>query len=213
MLLEQYASTACISNLPQNIQQHLASTNVNRGFNIEIACSERGPDDAYDISLFELETALEKGRATSPGDDGITYSTLRLLADIPNSPLLELYRQSLRQGVLPDRWTQSLIVPVPKPNSNKFRPISLTSCMCKVLERIVLSRLMLEIKSKLTTNLHGFLPGRSTHSCFAEYFIRQEPNTHVAFLDLQAAFDTANRELILEQLAFFLCQGGFVEMD
>lgn len=139
MLLQQYASTASISSLPLDVQHHLASTKINRNVNIKIACSEIGPDDNYGITPFEIKNALKKGKTTSPGEDGITYNTMRVLAELPNSPLLELFNQSLRQGVLPDRWTQGLIIPIPKPNSQKFRPISLTSCMCKVLERIILA--------------------------------------------------------------------------
>lgn len=66
---------------------------------------------------------------------------------------------------------------------------------------------MFQIRPHLVPNLYGFLPGRSTQSCFAEYFIREGPSSQEAFIDLQTAFDTANREIILEQLASFGVKG------
>ncbi|XP_063587868.1 uncharacterized protein LOC134765254 [Penaeus indicus] len=77
---------------------------------------------------------IARGRASAPGDDGITYSVLRLLLKVTGAPLLQPYNLCLRHGYVPQGWTKSLVVPVPKPGTDKFRPISLTSCFCKVLE-------------------------------------------------------------------------------
>jgi len=196
-----------LSSLPTNIQNHLNQSKVARKFAIEIGCSDSDISDSAEISEWELNNALSKGKASAPGEDGITYSVLRLIAQVPGNPLLHLYRLSLSQGILPDSWTRSLIIPIPKPNTDKHRPISLTSCLCKVLERIILNRLRYRLQGKLSHRLYGFLPGRSTQHCFAEYFSGSNPGKHTVFLDLKSAFDIANREVILEQLASFGIRG------
>ena len=210
MLLDQWSSTSQVTSLPANIQTYLHNTKVNRQFNIEIACASIDPTDHYQITEYELHSALQKGKSTAPGEDGITYNVLRLLGEIPSNPLLQLYRMSLSQGVLPQKWTESLIIPIPKSNSQKFRPISLTSCMCKVLERIVLNRLMFRLEGMLSPNIYGFMPECSTQHCFAESFAHTNKGTQTAFIDLQSAFDTANREVILEQLSKFGIHGKLI---
>ena len=66
----------------------------------------------------------------------------------------------------------STIIPIPKPGTAKFRPISLTSCFCKVMERIVGSRLMYRFHDRLCPFLFGFLPQRSTHHCLVDLYSR-----------------------------------------
>ena len=109
--------------------------------------------------------------------------------------------------VLPTQWTISMIIPIPKQDSDQLRPISLTSCMCKVLERIILNRLKYIIGNKLHRKLYGFLQGRSTRDCFADYFSSTTSTTVTTFVDLKAAFDKANKTIILERLTEFGIKG------
>ena len=50
-------------------------------------------------------------------------------------------------GNFPAFWRQSYIVPIPKPdkdttNPTNYRPIALTSCVCKVMEQMINNRLV-----------------------------------------------------------------------
>ncbi|KAG0713426.1 Retrovirus-related Pol polyprotein from type-2 retrotransposable element R2DM [Chionoecetes opilio] len=170
-------------------------------------------DDAVLITEDELRRALTRCKASAPGDDGLTYPVLRLLLKVPDNPLLQLYNLCFRLGHVPHAWTSSTIVPIPKPGTDKFRPISLTSCFCKVLERIFLTRLMFRLEDKLSPSLYGFLPQRSTHHCLMDLYTRLSPTSVLAFLDLKSAFDVANREVILDQLVEFWCQRESPEVD
>lgn len=111
------------------------------------------------------------------------------------------------QGCVPSAWTCSTIIPVPKPGTDTFRPVSLTSCFSKVMERILLSRLINQLESELSPCLFGFLPRRSTHHCLAELYSRHSSSRVVAFIDLKSAFDVANRDIILDQLVEFGIKG------
>ncbi|XP_062542088.1 uncharacterized protein LOC134210084 [Armigeres subalbatus] len=92
----------------------------------------------------------------------------------------------------------AVVIPIPKPNCrdsgpNASRPISLTSCMAKLLERINHRRLITEFESS----------GHGTDTYFAE-LERSLPTTGehclIASLDLSKAYDTTWRHGILRTL-------------
>ena len=216
-LLEQYSLTSTFSNLPQDIQVRLDELKFNRLMKIEIACAETHEADRFVnfISQFEIDLALSHGKSTAPGEDGITYQVIRLLNDDicdGINPIQLLFSAIYREGALPWQWKYSIIIPVPKAGSDKFRPISLTSCLCKVFERVILNRLNHTLSGKLSDNLFGFINGKSTNNCFLEY-MAAEPNSGVTvFLDIQSAFDTANRTVILEHLASLGIKGELLQI-
>lgn len=67
-----------------------------------------------EITKDELLRAIKKGKATAPGEDGITYDILKCLASIHDSPLLHLYNWSFKAGKLPREWKKAVIIPIPK---------------------------------------------------------------------------------------------------
>ena len=106
-------------------------------------------------------------------------------------------------GNVPPSWHDAIVVPIPKPGKDhtdpiNYRPISLTSCVCKTLERMVNNRLtwLLETNNLLTNIQGGFRKNRSTvdHLVRLESFIRNGfiNNQHVVsvFFDLEKAYDT-----------------------
>ena len=84
-----------------------------------------------------------------------------------------------------------------------YRPIALTIISRRVYERVILSR----IKHKLEL-LHrsqgGFRPQRSTlDQCFSlDEIIKKYPSSEHAFLDIKAAFDSVNRQILWSNLVF-----------
>lgn len=119
------------------------------------------------------------------------------------NPLLQLYNLCLSLGYVPRALTRSTIVSIPKPATDKFRPVSLTSCFCKVFEKILLSRLMFQLQDKFSPRLYGFLPQWGAHHCLMALYTRLSSASVVAFIDLKSAFDVANRSIILDQLVEF----------
>lgn len=138
------------------MQDALSSQKVHRTLRL-VSASFR-LDDENDVTIIkaELHRALTNANITASGDDGITYLVLSHLQQVPDDPLLRLYNLCLQQGHVPQAWATSLIVPIPKPGTDKFRPISLTSCFSKVMERIILTRLLFRLQDKLSSRLFGF---------------------------------------------------------
>ena len=115
-----------------------------------------------------------------------------------DSPLLDLFNMSFKEGKLPDEWKAGLIYPLPIGDQD-YRPITLTSCMCKMMERIVLNRLLYKLGDLMSPNLFGFIGGKSTMDCVIKCLSNPNINCRV-FVDLKSAFDKANHDVILEEL-------------
>jgi hypothetical protein len=79
-----------------------------------------------------------------------------------------MYVDIWSKGNFPKEWRSATVIPILKPGKNpsiteSYRPISLTSCLWKVLERIVNKRLVyiLEESNLLPSQQYGFRKNRS----------------------------------------------------
>ena len=113
---------------------------------LDFASNETEP---YNVpfSLSELKLALSQCGDSSPGPDDIPYAFLRHMSDGACSFLLEVFNLIWSTGDFPFSWGVAIVLPIPKPGKDhqlatNFRPISLTSCICKLLEKMVNVRLM-----------------------------------------------------------------------
>ena len=91
-----------------------------------------------------------------------------MLEHLPRSGmdfLLHIFNLSWSSHSFPSIWKTSFIIPIHKPLESpaSFRSISLTSCVSKLFQCIILSRLLffLESNSILSPRQAGFRPGRS----------------------------------------------------
>ena len=171
--------------------------------------------ESYNVpfQLQELAEALKACDETAPGPDDVPYAMLRHLSDLGQRFLLGLYNKVWIEGVFPSVWGVATVIPIPKPGKdhsrvNNFRPISLTSCLCKLLEKMVNFRLMWVLeKEKFISPLQcGFRKHYSTsnalvtlESSVCRAFAANQHHVTV-FFDLEKAYDTAWRHGILKVL-------------
>jgi len=86
-----------------------------------------------------------------------------------------MFRQLLSVGCVPDEWKNAVITPVHKKGSTSsltnYRPISITCVPCKLLERIVVSRIYnhLVFNDVLHCEQHGFVRGLSTYTSLNDW--------------------------------------------
>lgn len=165
------------------------------------------------ISPQIVEAKLKSLRVTgSPGPDGMHSRILQETASTIATPLARLFRRSLDSGVLPDDWKKGLVVPIFKKGSKQdpsnYRPISLTSIPCKILEAILREGIMdhLNTHQLLSPDQYGFRPKRS---CAAQLLhtlqewsqMIEEGNTVDAiYLDYSKAFDAVPHQRLLTKL-------------
>ena len=155
------------------------------------------------FSLTKLTDALSKAHDSSPGPDDIHYHLLKHLPSSSLSILLEIYNSIWATGDIPKSWKEATVIPVPKPDKDhtgpsNYRPIALTSCVCKTMERMINDRLtwFLESNNIVTNFQSGFRRQRSTNdhvvrleTFIREAFIKKEHLVSV-FFDLEKAYDT-----------------------
>ena len=115
----------------------------------------------------------------------------------------------------PSIWKTFFITPIhkiakPLDSSASFRPISLTSCISKLLERIILPRLLFfqESNSILSPRQAGFRPGRSTldqilllSQSISDGFNKPRPGswTILSTIDFSKAFDSVWHPALFHQ--------------
>ena len=165
----------------------------------------------------ELKQAIAKMRRKgAPGPDDITPAFLKELGPIALQELLDICNQSLRSAECPQAWRNATIIPLLKAGKSpsdlvSYRPVSLTSCIAKVAERMLADRLYhLAEKNNWFSNLQaGFRKG---HSCM-DQIIRLSQAIEDGFqgkpmrrsvmvlLDYSKAFDTVWRSKLLTSMA------------
>ena len=146
----------------------------------------------------------------SPGVDGLSPKILKETVEQISKPLAHVFNMSLQEGIVPLEWKEANIALVKKGSRNKsvkYRPVSLTSVICKLLETIIRDHMMdFLVKHKLiNTSQHGFLKARSclTHLlCFLEEITKWVDDgspVDVIYLYFQKAFDKVlHQRLILK---------------
>ena len=147
----------------------------------------------------ELNTLKEK---KSPGPDRITNEMLTHLGPKAKKKLLELYNNSWTTGHIPQLWKDADMIPIHKKGKDKkkaesYRPISLTSCMGKLLERMINTRLSwhLEKENFFAAEQAGFRHHRSTEDQVTyiaqkiEDGFQDKQHTLTVWIDLEKAYD------------------------
>ena len=148
----------------------------------------------------------------SPGVDGISPKILKETVEQISTPLAHVFNMSLKEGIVPFEWREANIIPLFKKGSrNKsvnYRPVSLTSVICKLLETIIRDHMMdFLIKHKLINpSQHGFLKAKSCLTnllCFLEEITKWVDDgspVDVIYLDFQKAFDKVPHQRLISKL-------------
>ena len=115
----------------------------------------------------EIERRLKNLKVNkSMGVDNVHPMVSRECAVAFAKPLVILFRKSLIENKIPNLWKLALISPIFKKVSRtlaaNYRPISLTSIVCKLLESIIRDEFLnhLILNKLLNPAQHGFVPHR-----------------------------------------------------
>ena len=163
-----------------------------------------------------LAAASNLSSSTATGPDKVAYSMLKHLPRSGMNFLLHIFNLSWSSHSFPSIWKTSSIIPIhtmgkPLDSPASFRPISLTSCVSKLFERIILSRLLffLESNSILSPRQAGFRPGRSTldqilylSQSISDGFNKSKSGsrTILSTIDISKAFDSVWHPALFHKL-------------
>lgn len=211
-------------NTPK-IEDNKAKANVLAKYFSDVFTVERGEVPTLENRLitYELEPlnidesmvrTLLKGLKTNkaPGPDQISPWILKELADSIAMPLTLLFSYSLRCGVVPDEWKRASVSPIfkkgDKSEAGNYRPVSLTSVVCKILETVVRDHLVNHMKRNLlfSNQQYGFLKGKSTTMQLLNVLdvwteaLDSGSAIDCVYLDFQKAFDKVPHKRLLGKL-------------
>jgi hypothetical protein len=160
---------------------------------------------------------------SAPGPDNISGSTLKICAETLVLPLLHIMKLSFFSSTVPTEWLKASVTAIYKKGdktlASNYRPISLTSICCKLMERIISKQLInFALKHNvIPSQQHGFLPGRSVVTCLLECVndwtleIDNFRPVNVLYLDFEKAFDRVPHQRLLVKLSHFGIRGHLLK--
>jgi hypothetical protein len=179
------------------------------------AAEEMDTELLQDVKITERmvrEKIRQLKPASAAGPDGLGPRMLQELEGEIAPALTLIFQRSIQEGEVPDDWKSANVTPIfkkgSKADAGNYRPVSLTSVCCKMLESILRDSMTdhLEKNNLLSASQHGFVKGRSCCTNLLEFFetvtevIDQGKAFDIVFLDFAKAFDKVPRERLLEKL-------------
>ena len=187
--------------------------------------SEEGPQVLETVLITEekvYETLKKLKPNKTGGVDGLNSSYILGIAEAIVKPLQIIFNKTLTSGVIPNDWKCANVTAIFKKGSKKkaenYRPVSLTSHICKCFERILTNEIVSQLESNLLIqeSQHGF---RSNRSCLtnllesSEYVTRmidEGSPVDIIYLDFSKAFDKVPHKRLIEKLKAHRIQGEIV---
>ena len=157
----------------------------------------------------KIRNLKEKSAA---GPDGIGARLLKATSHEIAKPLSYIYIKSLNSGVVPADWRNAKVIPIfkkgPKGEPGNYRPVSLTSIPCQMLESLIKDDMMAHLAENnlIRDSQHGFLKGKSCTTNLivfmdkASKILDEGKNADIVYLDFAKAFDKVPHGRLLTKM-------------
>ena len=130
-------------------------------------------------------------------------------------PLYIIYNHSLNTGEIPDMWKKATVIPIYKKGkinvATNYRPISLTSVICRIFERIIHSQMLSHLLQNniISAAQHGFIKQRSTQTQQIDFMDKltslydKNIQLEIVYLDFSKAFDRVAHTKLIHILKYY----------
>ena len=173
----------------------------------------RSEMDAEHIEVIVVKEMLEALCSSKAcGVDEVHPHVLKSCAGEFAKPLSLIFKRSLKEGYVPRQWRDANITPIFKKGSRvlaeNYRPVSLTSIVCKVMERLVRDMLMkyLDDNKLFTKEQHGFISKKSCATNLIETLdivtksLSNGLTVNMVYIDFLKAFDMVPHKRLLHKI-------------
>ena len=170
--------------------------------------ANRGEDiEASDVKKLLLKVNARK----AAGPDELGGRVLKECAEQLASIFATLFNMSFHTHSVPTLWKSSTICPVPKKRNpaelNDYRPVALTPIIMKVLEKIVLKRLIQQTGDRMDPYQFAYRQNRGVDDAIISllhdtYMHLEKPNSYVRilYIDFSSAFNTIQPHILANKL-------------
>ena len=229
--VKHFAINSSLEGLQTNEREYRIEREKEKEHSKNIIHTHNNINEDININITKTELTeqihLLNNKKVSVGMDGISNIMIQHLPNNMIDILLVIFNKCWIEGCIPSIWKESIVVPIPKPDKSKddinnYRPISLTSHISKLMERIIIQRLnhFCSINNIIPINQAGFRKGRSTTEHLVKFttqikqqFARRK-NVLATFFDISKAFDKIwHYRLItkLKDLNLGKCMTNFIQ--
>ena len=180
--------------------------------------------ETIEFDIQKVQEHLEKLKETkSSGPDQMHPQFLKETAKNIAEPLTKIFQESIETRNIPNTWKLANVTPLhkkgPKQQVTNYRPISLTSIICKSMEKFVKDSLMNHMESNqlFTNGQHGHRKGRSCITQLIEVMedwtehLDNHNSVDAIYLDFQKAFDTVPHHRLITKLKGYGISGNILE--
>ena len=218
------SSDGCLTNNPKEMADLLQKqycgvftdpTNPRKVIPPRVDDLQPGLETISDIEfdVLDIEKAIDELKpysGTSVND--IPALVLKRCKHQVSYPIFCIWKKSMSTGKVPPALKVQYIAPIfkkgDKTKSANYRPVSLTSHLIKIYERVVRKQMatFLEDGNLLSTSQHGFRKGRSCLTQLLHHYdnllqnLLEDKVTDVLYLDFSKAFDKVDHEILLRKL-------------
>lgn len=172
-----------------------------------------------DVHVVEkVLSGLDAGKSMGP--DELNPLLLKTMSKVFSVPLASIFQESVNTGQIPKVWKDARVTPLfkkgQKSDPGNYRPVSLTSIVCKCLEKIVRTSILdhLDRNSLISNAQFGFRSGRScilqlidVMEDWSEY-IENDESWDTIYLDFAKAFDSVPHQRLLHKSSAYGIRGN-----
>ena len=178
------------------------------------------PLSDFNFSSTDIEEAIdEMDQYAACGDQDVPAKVLKECKSTLSYPIALIWKESLVKGSIPSCYKSQLITPVHKKGSKalpaNYRPVSLTSHIIKIFERVMRTKIVhhLESNKLLCKHQHGFRKGRSCLTQLLKHVdnilqnLLNDADTDVIYLDFAKAFGKVDHQILLAKVKSYGISG------
>lgn len=170
--------------------------------------------DKVDVNT--IERLLKSMKDKPPGSDELDVKLVKMVASVISVPVCHIINLSLEKCIFPTNWKKAKIVPLLKNSREPFsgknsRPISILPVLSKITEKIAYDQINLYFREYDLNSpyQHAYKKGHSTTTALAQMTddwlneIENRKLVGTVLLDLSAAFDLLDHDLLLKKLGCY----------